>query len=89
MIHRVTIKGMTFSPIELDVSRGDWVIWINEDIVPHTVATLDGELQSGPIEKGEQWKYQVTKALAAEAPYFCTFHPMMKAKLSVHPGPVQ
>ena len=34
--HVVEIRGMAFHPEVLEVRRGDTVVWINRDIVPHT-----------------------------------------------------
>ena len=43
--HTVKIEGMAFVPATLEVSVGDTVEWINEDLVPHTAtAIIDGTM---------------------------------------------
>ena len=37
--HVVEIRGMAFHPEALEVRRGDTVVWINRDMVPHTATT--------------------------------------------------
>ena len=34
--HTVTIDGFRFQPERLTVARGDRIVWVNKDVVPHT-----------------------------------------------------
>ncbi len=36
-VHTVEIKQMKFQPAELIVQKGDTVVWINNDIVAHSL----------------------------------------------------
>jgi|KBSMisStaDraftv2_1062788.scaffolds.fasta_scaffold245264_3 plastocyanin len=78
--YTVSIKGFKFVPEKLEVNRGDTVIWKNEDIVPHLVAT--SEFKSKSMDQGESWTYQAKQK--GDFPYICKFHPTMKAELIVH-----
>jgi plastocyanin len=78
--HRIAIRAMQFEPASLDVARGDVVVWTNEDIVPHTV-TAAGVFDSQSLTNKQEWRY--TTANAGEYAYGCTFHPTMKATLTV------
>lgn len=82
----VDIKGFKFVPARPVVTPGDTIVWINKDIVPHTVTAKDGSWDSGLIEVGKQWKTTITPELTQD--YYCAFHPSMIAGLSVNPGPV-
>ena len=78
--HRVTIEGMQFNPPSVTVERGDTVVWENKDLVAHT-ATAAGVFDSHEIAPGASWTY-VANTPGRHA-YICTFHPTMKATLTV------
>jgi plastocyanin len=73
--HVVEISAMTFHPAELEVRRGDTVVWINRDIVPHT------GLGTGPLEQGRSGSF--VPAERGSVPYICDLHPTMRGKLLV------
>ena len=79
-IHTVIIQQMKFTPAELTVSEGDTVMWINRDILEHTV-TEEAKRQwsSGNLPSGRLWRLVVMKS----ANYFCTLHPVMKGSITV------
>jgi plastocyanin len=76
----VLIEGFKFVPEKLEVAAGDTVVWKNEDIVPHT-ATAKKIFDSKNLDKGQSWSY-VVKQKGTFA-YICTYHPTMKAELTV------
>lgn len=78
--HTVAIEGMQFSPATLAVRRGDQVVWVNKDLVPHT-ATAAKAFDSGTVAPGKSWRMTATKPGRYE--YVCTLHPTMKAVLVV------
>jgi plastocyanin len=78
--HHVEIRGMEFVPAELTVAVGDTVVWTNADVLPHTV-TAAGELDSQSIESKQTW--QAVMKRPGELSYVCTYHPTMKATLTV------
>jgi plastocyanin len=78
--HTVTIENMQFNPPELTVHQGDRIVWVNKDLFPHT-ATAAKVFDSGSIAANGSWSYVAAKS--GEYAYGCTFHPTMKAKLTV------
>ena len=80
--HTVVIDGMQFQPATLAVRRGDTIVWRNKDLVPHT-ATVKGGFDSGNIDPGKQWSWTVRGD--GRIDYICTYHPGMKASLTVRP----
>jgi plastocyanin len=78
--HTVTIEATTFTPDRLTVAVGDTVVWINKDPFPHT-ATSAGAFDSGGIDPEKSWKFLPAKKGSFD--YICTFHPTMKARLTV------
>lgn len=78
--HTVTIENMQFNPQELTVHRGDRIVWVNKDLFPHT-ATADKVFDSGSIAADSSWSYIANKS--GVIAYGCTFHPTMKAKITV------
>lgn len=80
--HVVEIQGMKFHPEVLEVQRGDTVVWINRDIVPHTAtSTRKSGWNTGPLAPGDSGQYVARHR--GEDPYFCQLHPVMLAKLIV------
>jgi plastocyanin len=73
---------MAFHPETLQVRRGDTVVWINRDIVPHT-ATAAGppSWDTGPLPRGKSGSYVVRRQ--GVEPYLCKLHPTMLGKLIV------
>jgi plastocyanin len=80
--HTIVIEGFGFAPQSATVRRGDTIVWVNKDLVPHTAtSTQKGAFDSGEIAAQKSWKY-VAKT-SGTFPYICTFHPTMKATLVV------
>jgi plastocyanin len=80
--HIVEIRGMAFHQEELEVRRGDTVVWINRDIVPHTAtATRKSGWDTGTLLQGKRGQYVASHG--GEDPYFCKLHPVMLGKLIV------
>jgi plastocyanin len=73
---------MGFHPRELEVHRGDTVVWINRDLVPHTATSVrKGGWSTGLlVEKGSG---RHVPGRLGEDDYFCELHPVMRGKLIV------
>ena len=80
--HTVVIDGMRFQPDTLAVRSGDTVVWRNRDLVPHT-ATARAGFDSGNIDPGRTGSWTVHGD--GRIDYVCTYHPGMKASLTVRP----
>ena len=80
--HVVEIRGMAFHPAVLEVQRGDTVVWVNRDFVPHT-ATATGSLgwNTGQLGEGQSGRHVARGR--GEEPYFCELHPPMRGTLIV------
>ena len=79
--HIVEIRGMAFHPAVLTVARGDTVVWINRDIVPHTATARRPHWDTGQLLQGQDGRYVAHER--SEAPYVCTLHPTMQGKLII------
>jgi plastocyanin len=78
-VHTVIIGNFEFSPEVLSVKPGDRIVWVNQDIVPHTATALDSSWDTGAIGSNESRETVVKKAQTLA--YFCFYHPVMTAKL--------
>lgn len=78
--HVVEIRGMTFHPSIVEVARGDTVIWVNQDIVPHT-ATAKRAWDTGVLAQGKRGL--IVARQPGELRYSCTLHPTMTGILVV------
>jgi plastocyanin len=80
--HVVEIRGMAFHPSVLQVRRGDTVVWINRDIVPHTAtATRNTGWNTGPLLQKDSARYVARRS--GTDTYVCELHPTMVGKLIV------
>ncbi len=82
--HIIDIRRLQFEPMSLTVALGDTVVWINRDIVPHTVNVQKGQRESGHLEQDDSWR--VTATASDTLPYYCTYHPTMRGTVIVKGG---
>jgi plastocyanin len=80
--HVVEIRGMAFHPAVLEVRRGDTIVWVNRDIVPHTAtAARKPGWNTGPLLQGKSGRYVANRR--GEDSYACELHPTMLGTLVV------
>lgn len=79
VVVHVAMKNMKFSPATIEIKKGDTVEWKNDDITPHTATSPT--FDSGSIDPDKSWRH--TFSDAGSFPYTCTFHPDMKASVTV------
>lgn len=79
--HVVDIRDLRFEPPTRVVAKGDTIVWVNHDLVPHTVAGADSSWSSGYLAPGGSWAMIVEAE--GEISYFCEYHPTMRGKLRV------
>ena len=77
----VTIEGMKFVPETVTVHRGDRVVWVNRDVLPHTVTATGGAFDSHDIAADASWTFEAHET--GNFPYFCTLHTIMTGRLVV------
>jgi plastocyanin len=78
-VHTVIIGNFKFTPEVLIVEPGDRIVWVNQDIVPHTATALDKSWDTGAIASNESREVVVKQAQTLA--YYCFYHPVMTAKL--------
>jgi plastocyanin len=79
--HTVTIDATSFHPKTVTVAVGDSIVWVNKDILVHTVTARGGSFDSHDIPAGRSWTY-TAKAEGLSA-YSCIYHTTMKGTLRV------
>lgn len=78
--HTVLIKQMKFEPAELNLHKGDTVLWINKDITDHDVTEETRKAWTSPkLLVGKSW----TMVVKETTNYYCSIHVVMKGKLIV------
>ena len=79
----VEIHNFTFTPKELTVPAGTTVTWVNDDDVPHVVASVQGKFASSQaLDTHARYSYRF--AAAGTYDYFCSIHPYMTGRVVVH-----
>ncbi len=81
----IEIRNFKFAPDAPPLKPGDVIVWINKDIVPHTVTAGNGSWDSGEIDPGGKWQMVVKGDLFMT--YYCRFHPSMTARLDIPVSP--
>jgi plastocyanin len=79
--HRIVIENLQFNPAHLTVRPGDRIVWVNQDLFPHTVTAAGKAFDSGSIAASASWTYHAAKR--GQFAYVCTFHPTMKGAITV------
>jgi plastocyanin len=71
----ISVDNFTFSPGEVRVKSGTRVTWVNNDDVPHTIASSGKLFMSPPLDTGERFSFRSDADGRYE--YFCTLHLQM------------
>jgi plastocyanin len=79
--HRVRIDATRYQPATLAVHAGDTIVWVNQDLIPHTVTAKGGGFDSKAMAAGVSWRYTVKANGTAD--YGCLFHPTMTGRIAV------
>lgn len=74
----------SFNPATISVPKGDIIEWKNNDKVPHTVTSLDGNTwDSSIIKAGNTFRLNTSKLNATTYQYVCTVHPFMSGNITI------
>ena len=77
----VKIGNFTFAPQRLAVKAGTTVTWINEDDIPHAVASSTKLFKSKTLDTEDKFAFTFTTPGIYE--YFCSLHPRMTGAVVV------
>jgi plastocyanin len=77
----IEIKDFDYSPREVSVKAGAQVTWTNRDAAPHTATDKAAGWDTGQLDKNES--ATITFGTPGVYEYYCSFHPYMKAALTV------
>jgi plastocyanin len=70
--HEVVLMDNFYSPPTVLVERGTSVRWLNKGFHQHTVTSQAGLWDSGPLDRGAEFRFTFTEA--GTYPYFCRIH---------------
>ena len=77
----VRIDNFAFAPQRMAVKVGTTVTWINDDDIPHTVASNTKLFRSSALDTKDKFSFTFTTPGAYE--YFCSLHPHMTGAIVV------
>jgi len=77
--HTVVIDASSYQPARLVVHRGDTVVWVNKDLIPHTATATSKVFDSKALAAGASWRLTVTASGPTD--YRCLFHPTMAGRI--------
>ena len=80
----VTIDNFTFEPQRLTVKAGTTVTWLNQDDIPHALASTTKVFKSKALDTDD--KFSFTFATPGVYDYFCSMHPHMTGTIVVESG---
>ena len=79
LIH-IDIEKIVFTPKSVTAEVGDTIEWTNHDVVAHT-ATADDKSSEVMLAPRSTGSFVVESV--GQIPYFCRFHPNMRAEINV------
>jgi plastocyanin len=68
----VLMENFAFSPKTVKVKRDTTLVFVNRDIVKHTVTSDTGKFNSGDIGPGQSYTLKLDEP--GTYPYYCIFH---------------
>ena len=77
----VKIDNFAFAPQRVTVKAGTTVTWINDEDIPHTVASSTKLFKSNALDTKDKFSFTFTTPGAYE--YFCSLHPHMTGTIVV------
>jgi len=77
----VPIKSFKFMIMDVKVSPGSTVTWVNQDEEPHTVTSETGLFASGGLDTGQAFSFKFDKPGVYK--YRCSIHPQMTGTVTV------
>jgi len=77
----VKIDNFTFAPERVTVKAGTTVTWVNEDDIPHTVASSAKLFKSHALDTDDKYAFMFTAPGVYQ--YFCSLHPHMTGTIVV------
>jgi amicyanin len=77
----VKIDNFSFAPERITVKAGTTITWVNEDDIPHTVASSAKLFKSKALDTDD--KYSFTFTTPGTYQYFCSLHPHMTGTVVV------
>ena len=77
----VRIFNLAYEPATLEVAVGTTVTWTNDDSLPHTATSADGDFDTNTIAAGTT--AEITFDTAGTFDYVCAFHPGMAGTIVV------
>lgn len=77
----VHVDNFSFGPGTVSVPINSTVTWVNQDDVPHTIASTDGLFKSRALDTDDKYSYTFTKP--GTYSYYCSIHPKMMGKIVV------
>jgi plastocyanin len=80
----VKIDNFTFSPGRITAKAGTTITWINEDDIPHTVASVTKGFKSKALDTDDKFAFTFTTPGTYE--YFCSLHPHMTGTIVIEAG---
>jgi plastocyanin len=78
---QVKIDDFVFAPQHITVKAGTTVTWINDDDIPHTVASSSKLFKSKALDTKDKFSFTFTTPGTYE--YFCSLHPHMTGAIVV------
>ena len=77
----VRVVRFAFVPDRVEIRPGDAVVWINDDLAPHTATAQDGNWETATLDTGDAGRVEFSTPGAHD--YVCAYHPHMTGTVSV------
>lgn len=79
-VHTVSMANMRFGAVPADVKLGDIIVWVNNDIVPHTATARNGAFD---VDLAPRQSRRMNVTRPGSFAFYCRYHPAMRGSLNV------
>jgi plastocyanin len=82
--NEIGIANFSFGPSTLTVKSGTKVVFINNDEIPHLIASTQNKFKQSTLLDTNQ-RFTITLTKPGTYDYYCSLHPAMQGKIIVQP----
>ena len=82
-IFKVSIQNFAFTPATVTVTKGDVVVFTNNDQVSHTVTSDTGAFTGGTVAPTAEFTVATAGLAAGTYPFHCSIHTTMRGTIIV------
>ena len=77
-VHTIAMQSMRFGAVPANIKAGDTILWVNQDVVPHTATATD---RSFEVILAPRRSARTIVRRTGTIQFYCRYHPGMRSAL--------